>query len=105
MKGHLEVCILKLDDEVDEYFILHLRNCKFFSAFPELFCHPVGNDSHIFQIVNISLHICNFLRKESCEPQLSPSSPLFILKYETQRDDFSNGQVKCFINLYLFLFC
>ena len=64
VEGHFEVGILEFDDEVDKYFIFHLSYGKIFSAFPELLGHPVSNNRHIFQVLNVLLYIVHLLSKQ-----------------------------------------
>jgi len=65
VEGHFEVGVLELDDEVDKNLVFHLRDGKVLPTFPEFFSHPVGYNSHIFQVLDVPLDIVDFLREQS----------------------------------------
>lgn len=81
IQGHFEGGVLELDDEIDEDLVFDLSNRELFSYSPELFGHPVRNNSHIFQVVNVALDVWDLLGEQARQPEFSPWGSLLILVY------------------------
>jgi hypothetical protein len=98
LKSKLKVGVLELDYEIDKNLVFHLSYDKLLSTFPELFSHPVSNDGHISEIVNVSSDINYFVSKKTRKPKLSPSSSIFFLINQSQRNNLAKCDIKSFID-------
>ena len=74
---------------------------KLLSTFPELFGHPISDDGHISEIVNITSDINDFVSKKTRKPKLSPSSSIFFLINQSERNDLTKCDIKSLIDFNL----